>query len=462
MARCNVHIQIEKEETNMFKIGANRITGIIVFLILLTVGAGTASAAEYWLVAAEVPPPGLTLPGAAAADAWGFCIEEDNDFTAIACTPSVPGPVLEVGGAGDISPNTLTVHLKNNLPVALDEYISLQILGQVLANNSGPVWTELDNPTPVANPRDSLNYTARVRSFAHEAAPGGGEATYVWGTVLKPFRVGSYLLTSGTNPAKQVQMGLYAAVKKDVAVGEAYPGVVYDKEIIMVYSEVDPAMQTAINAGTYGFHPDPVPAGWITSSLHRDPKYFLINGLAFDPTLPDGGGLDPINAADPVNAGDTVLIRFLNAGYETHVPQLLNMYMSLVAEDGNPHAYPKKRYGVQLPAGKIIDAVISMPNTIGRFSIHDATLNLTNNGAAAMGGMLAFVSTPPCIGDIEPVPPDKDVDGLDLLVLGNNFGADCSAVPCPGDIAPVGAPDDMVDALDLAALAEAFGRANCP
>ena len=83
----------------MLKIGVNRISGIIVFLILLAVVGSSALAAEYWLVAAEVPG-GLTLPNTATAPAWGFCIETDNDFTTIECTPSVPGPVLEVEAHG--------------------------------------------------------------------------------------------------------------------------------------------------------------------------------------------------------------------------------------------------------------------------------------------------------------------------------------------------------------------------
>ena len=46
-----------------------------------------------------------------------------------------------------------------------------------------------------------------------------GVGSYTWTN----FKAGTYLLQSGTNPAKQVQMGLYAAVKKDHAPGEAYP-----------------------------------------------------------------------------------------------------------------------------------------------------------------------------------------------------------------------------------------------
>ncbi len=165
----------------MYKIRRNQLLGIILPLIFLGVMVSTASAAEYSLVAAEVPG-GLILPGAAPAPpAWGFCIEIDNDFATIECTPSATAPVLEVGGVGDTSPESLTIHLKNNLPAELNEPISLQILGQILTNNGGPVWTELGSPTPIPGSRPTGNTTARVRSFTHEADPGGGEATYIWG-----------------------------------------------------------------------------------------------------------------------------------------------------------------------------------------------------------------------------------------------------------------------------------------
>jgi FtsP/CotA-like multicopper oxidase with cupredoxin domain len=170
--------------------------------------------------------------------------------------------------------------------------------------------------------------------------------------------------------------------------------------------------------------------------------------------------LDPVNAATPINPGDTVLIRFLNAGYETHVPQLLNMYMSLVAEDGNPYAYPKEQYGVQLPAGKTVDAILA-PTATGRFPIYDAAHHLTNNGTPAMGGMLAYLlieaGAPVCPGDFD---GDGDVDGTDLAVFAADFGRTDCGIPttCPGDFNN----DGDVDGSDLAIFAADFGRTDCP
>ena len=123
--------------------------------------------------------------------------------------------------------NVLIIHLKNNL----GEPVSLNILGQQLTNNSGPVWTNFPEDTETwTGARPEGNYTARVRSFTHETQPGEvGE--YRW----ESFRPGTYLLQSGTNPAKQVQMGMFLPVIKDTAKGFAYADVPYDSELIVVF-----------------------------------------------------------------------------------------------------------------------------------------------------------------------------------------------------------------------------------
>ena len=408
----------------MCKKGLKRFLGIFLSLIFLSVMVGTASAVTNVFLRADTMM--LTLPdglgGTTSVPMWGFA--QDSTFGALDGTVTVPGPLFEVPPGETL----LRIHMDNNLP----DPVSLQINGLRLVNNTGPVWSELGDATVYPGARPPGNYTARVRSFSQETNPGNTTAvTYDFNVTNRP---GTFMYTSATNPAKQVQMGLYGGVKIDAPAGEAYPGVSYDKEVVLIYSEVDPLINDAINAGTYGYHADPVPSGWITNSLHRDPKYFLINGMAFEP----GGGLDPVNAATPINPGDTVLIRFLNAGYDTHVPQLLNMYMSLVAEDGNPYAYPKERYGVQLPAGKTVDAILA-PTATGRFPLYDAAHNLTNNGTPPMGGMLAYLSVeaavPTCPGDFD---GDGDVDGLDLAVLAADPGR-----------------------LDLAIFATYFGRNDC-
>jgi FtsP/CotA-like multicopper oxidase with cupredoxin domain len=165
--------------------------GMILLLAVLAGGAGTAGAAEYWLWAAETSK---TMQDGQAVPVWGFCQDTDNNLGgAIDCTPTVPGPRIVVPPG-----ENLTIHLKN----ALAEPVSLNILGQTLTNNAGPVWTSFPgNVVTSTGNRTGADATSRVRSFSHETAPGA-TADYVWGA----FQPGTYLLQSGTNPAKQVQM----------------------------------------------------------------------------------------------------------------------------------------------------------------------------------------------------------------------------------------------------------------
>ena len=419
--------------TNTFK----RFAGVFLCLFLLGAMVGTASAVTDVYLRAEATT--LSLPdglgGTTSVPVWGFA--QDSDFaTSLDGTVSVPGPVLTVPPGETV----LVVHMDNNL----SEPISLNINGLMLTNNGGPVWSELGSSAsaftgsrPVGPPG---NYTARVRSFSHET-PAGNTADVTYQFNLRP---GTYLYASGTNPAKQVQMGLYGALKIDVSVGQAYPGVFYNKDLVLVYSEIDPAINTAIDDGTYGA----VAGATITSSVNRAPKYFLVNGMAYEP----GSGLDQVLLADPF---DKVLVRMINAGYQVHAPQLLNTYVSVVAEDGTPYAYTKSRYGVELPAGKTIDAVLTAPTNNGRFSIHDAALHLTNNGSEAIGGMLAYFDVA-CAGDFN---HDGAVNFVDLGILRSNFFAPCApGVPCPGNINN----DGSVNFVDLGLLRSNFFRPGCP
>jgi len=218
----------------------------------------------------------------------------------------------------------------------------------------------------------------RVTSFTTETPPDNSTTViYSW-TNMRP---GTYLYESGTHPAVQVQMGLYGAVTKDTAAGQAYGATTaYASEAILLFSEIDPVLHGHVAGGTYG---TPPPTG-ITSTMTYEPKYFLINGEPYiSSSLPLPAG----------NAGTSVLLRFLNAGLKQRAPVIQGLYFSLVAEDGNAYVYAKQQYSMLLSAGKTIDAIIT-PASYGSYAIYDRRLALTN-GAASGGGMLAYLNVQP-------------------------------------------------------------------
>lgn len=309
--------------------------------LVLPLVAGNAAAATYNLVAM---PFGKTMPDGTPVLMWGFS-PDDGSFV-----PSTPGPALVVP-PGDTS---LTINLRN----FLSEPISIIIPGQAM-------------PTSLGAPLAPVAFTdgagrQRVRSFTAEAAAFGGSQSYTWNN-LKP---GTYLYHSGTHPQLQVQMGLYGAVTRDAAAGQAYAGVPYSSEATLLFSEIDPVLHAAVAAGRYGQPaPNPLPPGltaadYPSSTIDYAPKYFLINGEPHTPaSLPVAAG----------SAGQTVLLRLLNAGLQSRSPVLQGHYMRLLAEDGNPYPHAREQYSAFLPALKTVDAVIT-PTEAATYPIYDRRL----------------------------------------------------------------------------------------
>ncbi|MBE0576910.1 MAG: hypothetical protein IH613_13570 [Desulfuromonadales bacterium] len=301
--------------------------------------AGPALAVDVDLVAEKI---NLTMPGTGEViPMWGYRLATDDPGTA-----TVPGPTISLTTA-----DTLTINLNNaldDLGPGLVEPTSIVIPG-LIATEAGamvPTWTDGTSGSRGGD------VTKRVRSFTHEALPGGN-ATYVWDT-LTP---GTYLIQSGTHPAVQVQMGLYAMLKVDDVGGSSVYDTPYNNEVDMLFSEIDPVIHNAVATGNYG------PGQEITSTIDYDPRYFLLNGVPYY----DAGDLGV-----PVVPGDN-LVRFLNAGLQTRVPQLLGAYMTLLGEDGNQVPFAKDQSSLVLPAGKTFDVIVTADN-LTEIPIYDRRL----------------------------------------------------------------------------------------
>ncbi len=334
-----------------------------VALTALLTAAGQAGAVTYDLCAGTTT---LTMPDSTVITMWGYGLD-----TGVPCTPTVPGPQLTV----PVGDTTLTVNLRNELASP----VSIVISGQQAAM------------TPVFFTDDQGRQ--RVRSFTHETLPAA-TGIYAWSN-LKP---GTFLYSSGTHPAVQVQMGLYGAVTHDAQTGEAYAGISYDSEVSLLYSEIDPALHAAVAGGTYGTASYP-------STINYAPKYFLVNGAPFVP------GDAPLPAG---TAGSNTLVRLLNAGLEDHAMVLQGQHMTLVAEDGNVYPFPRVQHTVLMAAGKTKDAIFT-PAANGTYPVYDRRLRsgmLTNLSVAAA------VPGPTAVDDVSSVAEDST--GSSISVLAND------------------------------------------
>jgi FtsP/CotA-like multicopper oxidase with cupredoxin domain len=352
-----------------------------------------ADALEVWLIAGpteKTMPDGT--PDGTIVPMWGFALDASGSFDdGIAPAGGaylVPGPALTVLPDDDV----LTIHLANLLPLINGEVAPVSIVIPGLRTAMSPVFQP----------------NGRVRSFAAEALPNA-PVTYTYSSVTP----GTYLYLSGTHQAVQVQMGLYGAVTKNAGVGEAYPGIPYDNEVTLLYSEIDPALHTAVAGGTYG------PGTSMPSTVNYSPVHFLVNGAPYT------NGQAPIPIGAP---GELTLIRFLNAGLRTHVPVVGNGHLSSVAEDGKLYPYPRRQYSVDLAAQKTTDAILSNPAP-GVIAIYDRRLALTNAGSSP-GGLLtrlqvtADPNAPVAVNDppINALTTDEDT-AVNVNVIANDMPA---------------------------------------
>lgn len=212
-----------------------------------------------------------------------------------------PGPVLCVTQG-----ETVVVNLTNNLP----------------------------EPSSIVFPGQDAAVTATGGTaglLTTEAAASNGTVSYGF-TAGSP---GTYLYESGTDLAKQLEMGLYGAlvVRPGAGPGFAYGSTTaFDpaREYLLLLSEIDPDLHHAVETG-----------GTYDVNARRD-RYFAVNGREFPDTIQDNGsGLLPnqpygsLVRIQPTAAGSPpALVRMINAGALNHPFHPHGNHTTLIAQDG--------------------------------------------------------------------------------------------------------------------------------
>jgi hypothetical protein len=176
-------------------------------------------------------------------------------------------------------------------------------------------------------------------------------------------------------------MGLYGAlIVRSATANQAYDvaATAYDVEATLVLSAIDPNFNAA-------------PA---TFDLHSyRATYWLINGRGY-----------PETAGITATAGQRVLLRYLNAGFDNTSMLLLGMHEHVVARDARLLNNPFDANAETIPAGATEDAIATVPATAPPstrgFPLYNRQLHVTNglaptptapNPAYAPGGMLTFI-----------------------------------------------------------------------
>ena len=271
-----------------------KLNTVVLTLAVLLLGASVAAAQQQINLTAA--PSSLTLPDGSTVPMWGYncgVAVTGSTATCAALNPNAGAgwsPVVITVPTGQ----GLTINLTNNLyfmpatPLGANANAiptSIMIVGQV-GGGLGKTATYTASPDhsnaqanttwPIANTGATAlppPQGPRVQSFSTEVGAverGSGTPTALTWNNLRP---GTYLLESGTHPSIQVPMGLYGILVVTTApvagtAGTAYPGVSYNSEIPLEFSEIDPVQNNSVNTavntanfietatvGTYGYGP---------------------------------------------------------------------------------------------------------------------------------------------------------------------------------------------------------------
>ncbi len=291
------------------------IAGVVAAAAALAVAVPAASAATatktLWAVPSQITFPGSPAP--VVANTWRFT---DLDPSANPVPAGVGGPLIEVT-EGD----NLTITLYNRLyrggSSIANLSLSLPQAGGTIYGHDGAAGRRGTDKTGVA---------------------AGHFATYT----LNGLKAGTYLYEAGPTDAgkRQVAMGLYGVlIVRPAGGGTAYgPGTAYNTERVMLLSEFDVNManSTTPYPESFPFH-------------DYDPDHWLINGAT------------TAQAPAMVAAGQTALIRYVNAGVDTHWMGLLGLHQNRIAFDAQRATAATPGVVAALQAGSTADTLVAVP-----------------------------------------------------------------------------------------------------
>jgi hypothetical protein len=171
-----------------------------------------------------------------------------------------------------------------------------------------------------------------ITSLAPVAGANGGSMTYSF-TANQP---GTYIYEAGTDQAKQREMGMYGVIvvrptgHADRAYGDATTHFKADTEFLMLLSQVDPAIHTAVENGqTYDL-------------AENHPRYYFTNGRSF----PDS--IDPNNASWLPTQPYSALVHIVAQPHDTvGNPAAADAFAPALIRYVNmgPHPYPFHPHG---------------------------------------------------------------------------------------------------------------------
>ncbi len=171
---------------------------------------------------------------------------------------------------------------------------------------------------------------------------------------------GTYWYHCHMDVQEHVQMGMYGAFVIQPA-GDSSRAYIdtptFDKQYTFVLSEMDSVGHQIDHDNIYNNGPS---MNW----THYKPDYFLLNGKAYPDTTADSD--DSINS----RRGQTVLVRFVNAGSRVRVLHPDNLRFLVIGTDGRKLDQPYTEDTLQIGPAERYDVLLHL-DQIGHFLLHD-------------------------------------------------------------------------------------------
>jgi FtsP/CotA-like multicopper oxidase with cupredoxin domain len=282
----------------------------------------------------------LTLPDKTQVYVWGYSLQNEKG------TAVFPAPTLTVN-EGDQVEVTLT--------------------------NIGP---KKEGIKRVAH---TIHFHGLDTDQANDGVPHTSEAILVGDSFTYHFtatHAGTYFYHCHVDTVEHLQMGMQGAfiVKAKDGVNQAWTGgPAYDKEYTFVLNEIDPAWHKAVEEGK----------PYDRTDFH--PRYWTINGKAY-----------PDTEADPTTmiegkVGETVLVRLINSGYQTHSMHLHGSHFKVIASDGRPLPEVLEKDTINVGPGERYDLLITFTQS-GEFPFHSHNIIDNTNNGVYPGGLHTMVS----------------------------------------------------------------------
>lgn len=281
-----------------------------------------------WSVQAQAVIDGIPGPNFALVAKQDFISAPDGDSILMwgyangsASRMQYPGPTLIVN-----ENDMVTVTLKNELPAAHGQNVSIVFPGHVVTATGGAAAGALAQEAPPSLPSDpSIPANTVTYSF----------------TATHP---GTYIYRSGTRPDLQVEMGLVGALivrplgnptltdnrpySPNLTLAYNHPDTAYHYEYLYLTTEVDVNIHRLVEDGRIA---EVDTTTWF-------PVHWFVNGRAFPDLLQAPGHpffpTQPYNCVPQTHPFEKILVRVIGAGRQLHPMHYHGADFSVIAANG--------------------------------------------------------------------------------------------------------------------------------